>query len=164
MASKKLVTVRELVILSLIAAAMLVGQVALASVPNVEIVTLIIILTTIRFGAKALFPIYVFVLLEGVIWGFGLWWFFYLYVWAVLWGAVMLFRKAESPFVFAFIAAVFGLFFGTLYALMFLFIGGVGAAFSAFVSGITFDLVHCVSNFFVVLALFVPLRALFKRI
>lgn len=157
-------TVRELVVLALIAAAMIVGQVAFASLPNVEIVSLIVILTTLRFGPKALFSIYVFVLLEGVVWGFGTWWFCYLYIWTVLWGVVTLFRACDSPFVFAFISALFGLFFGALCSFVYLFIGGPGAAISFFVAGVGFDLVHCVSNFIVALVLFVPLRALFKRI
>ena len=44
------------------------------------------------------------------------------------------------------------------------FIGGVGYAAGKWVSGIPFDLVHCVGNFFMALLLFVPLRKLITRL
>ena len=73
----KRTSTKELVSLALIAAAMVIGQVVFAVLPNVEVVSLIVILTTLRFRAKALFPIYVFVLLEGLLYGFGIWWMSY---------------------------------------------------------------------------------------
>ena len=162
MTSNKIST-RELVSLAIIAAAMVIGQVVIAVLPNVEVVSLIVILTTLRFRWKALFPIYVFALIEGLIWGFGIWWVSYLYVWTVLWVVVMLFKNEDSPLVFALIAAIFGLMFGALTSIPYLF-GGIGMAITYFVRGVSFDLVHCVANFAVVLALFKPLYAVFKRI
>jgi len=162
MTSKKFST-RELVSLAIIAASMVIGQVVIAVLPNVEVVSLIVILTTLRFRWKALFPIYVFALIEGLIWGFGIWWVSYLYVWTVLWAVVMLFKNEDSPLLFALIAALFGLMFGALTAIPYLF-GGIGMAITYFVRGVSFDLVHCVANFAVVLVLFKPLYAVFKRI
>ena len=159
----KRTSTKELVSLALIAAAMVIGQVVFAVLPNVEVVSLIVILTTLRFRAKALFPIYVFVLLEGLLYGFGIWWMSYLYVWTVLWAITMLFSDSEDPLLFALIAALFGLMFGALTAIPYLF-GGIGMAITYFVRGVSFDLVHCVANFAVVLALFKPLYAVFKRI
>ena len=152
------ISTRKLVALALIAAAMVIGQVVIAVLPNIEVVSLIVILTTLRFRRAALFPIYVFVLLEGLIWGFSIWWVSYLYVWTVLWAVVMLFKNEDSPFLFALIAALFGLMFGALTTIPYLF-GGIGMAITVFVSGVSFDLVHCVANFVVVLVLFKPLWA-----
>lgn len=157
------ISTRKLVALALIAAAMVIGQVVIAVLPNIEVVSLIVILTTLRFRRAALFPIYVFVLLEGLIWGFSIWWVSYLYVWTVLWAVVMLFKNEDSPFLFALIAALFGLMFGALTTIPYLF-GGIGMAITVFVSGVSFDLVHCVANFVVVLVLFKPLWAVFRRI
>lgn len=162
MTSKK-TTTRELVSLALIAAAMVIGQVIFAVLPNIEVVSLIVILTTLRFKAKALFPIYVFAALEGVLYGFGIWWVSYLYVWMVLWVVTMLLKNEDSPFLFAVVSALFGLFFGALTAIPYLF-GGIGMAISYFVAGVSFDLLHCVSNFIVTLVLFKPLWSVFKRI
>ena len=154
---------RELVALALIAAAMVIGQVVFAVLPNIEIVSLLVILTTLRFRAKALLPIYVFVILEGVLYGFGIWWISYLYIWTVLWALTMILKDADSPLLFAVISALFGLFFGALTAIPYLF-GGIGMAISYFAAGVGFDLVHCISNFTVTLILFKPLMSVFKRI
>ncbi len=164
MASKSYLGIRELVTLAIIAALMVIGQVAIAVIPNVEVVSLLVILTTLRFRAKALFPIYVFVLLEGLIWGFGIWWVSYLYVWTVLWALTLIFKNNDSPIIFALVSALFGLFFGALTAIPYLFAGGIGAAVSYFVAGVSFDLVHCIANFVVTLILLKPLWAVFKRI
>ena len=162
MTSKRIPT-RELVALALIAAAMVIGQVIFAVLPNIEIVSLLVILTTLRFRRAALFPIYVFVMLEGVLYGFGIWWVSYLYIWTALWAVTMLVRENENPFLFALISALFGLSFGALTAIPYLF-GGIGMAISYFVAGVGFDLTHCISNFIVALILFKPLWAVFKRI
>ena len=70
--------------MGVLAALLFAGQVALAAIPNVEIVSLLVILYTLALGRKVFLVIYTFVLLEGVFYGFGLWWINYLYVWAAL--------------------------------------------------------------------------------
>ena len=64
---------RELCLLSLMGALMFALQVALASVPNVHMTAVLIILTAIFFGWKCLFSVAVFIMLEALVWGFGLW-------------------------------------------------------------------------------------------
>ena len=75
---------------------------------------MLVIAYTVTFGRKALLPIYVFVMLEGATYGFGLWWATYLYVWAVLYGAARLLRRNTSVLVWAVTAGFFGLGFGAL--------------------------------------------------
>lgn len=58
----------------------------------------------------------VFVLLEGLLYGFGLWWFSYLYIWAILAVAAWLFRKMESRLGWGLLCGFYGLIFGTLTA------------------------------------------------
>ena len=86
-------TTFEIVILGMLGAIACVCQVALSFLPNIEVVSILFIVYTKVFGKKALFPIYVFVLLEGIFWGFGSWWIMYLYIWAVLWSITMLCRR-----------------------------------------------------------------------
>ncbi len=43
-----------------------------------ECVTLLFILYTLYFRKRTLYIIYAFALLEGMVYGFGLWWFMYL--------------------------------------------------------------------------------------
>jgi energy-coupling factor transport system substrate-specific component len=153
---------RELVLLALLSTLMLVLQVALAALPNVEMVSLLVLLYTLHYRKKAIAVIYVFVLCEGLIYGFGLWFINYLYVWTVLWGIAMLCRSVDSPIAWALILGMYGLMFGLLCALPYVFIGGVRMAWAYFLNGIPFDLAHGASNLAIALALFGPLHRLFS--
>mgnify|MGYP001090424746 CR=1 FL=1 len=77
-------TVKELVALALLTALLFVAQVALAFLPNIELVSLLIIVYTLAFRHKVLYVIYAFAVLEGLLYGFTMWWITYLYVWTVL--------------------------------------------------------------------------------
>ena len=110
-----------------------------------------------------MYIIYLFALLEGITYGFGIWWFMYLYVWTILWAIVMLLgRQPRSSLFWAIIAAFFGLFFGLLCSFPYLVTGGIAMAFSWWITGIPFDISHCVFNFLIVLVLFRPLDRLFS--
>jgi len=131
---------------------------ALAFLPNVELVSLLIILYTLFFGKLILYVIPVFVLLEGCIYGFGLWWVMYLYTWPLLALLAHLFRRQKSPLFWSILSGFFGLFYGAMCAVPYLFLSGFQGAFTWWAAGIYFDLIHCVSNFTLCLILFVPLR------
>ena len=90
---------RELVIMGVLTGIVFLGQVFMGFLPNVEIVTLLFILYTLVFGKKVFLMIYVFVFLEGIFYGFGLWWLNYLYVWSVQSVITWLCRKAEISFI-----------------------------------------------------------------
>ncbi|ODU58626.1 MAG: hypothetical protein ABT01_00040 [Clostridium sp. SCN 57-10] len=154
---------RELISMAFLAAIAFAGQVALASLPNIEIVTLLFMLYTMVCGKRVFAVIYVFVLLEGVLYGFGLWWFSYLYVWSILAFIVLLLRRNRSVVFWAVVSGAFGLCFGALFAIPYLFSGGISAAFSYWIAGIPFDLIHCVSNAVLVLVLWKPLLTLLQN-
>lgn len=154
---------KSLVVLSLCSAILVIAQVTLAVLPNIELVTLLCIIYTLFFRTKALAVIYVFVLVEGLLFGFGLWWINYLYVWTVLWGVVMLLSRMQSMIGYATVAGLFGLFFGMLTAIPYLFIGGLNMALSYWVNGIAFDITHAIGNVIVTILLYKPLWLVFKR-
>ena len=64
---------REIVTMGILSAILLAAQVSLGFLPNIELVTLLLIVYTLVLKKKVFFVIYVFVLLEGMIYGFGLW-------------------------------------------------------------------------------------------
>ncbi|MDQ9757401.1 hypothetical protein RFZ45_00270, partial [Acinetobacter baumannii] len=68
-----------------------VAQIALAVLPNIEIVSLLVIVYTLVFERKTIPIIYAFALLEGLVYGFGIWWIMYLYVWTILYAIVRCF-------------------------------------------------------------------------
>lgn len=163
-AIKSPMPIRELIELSLMGALMVGTQVAMAALPNINLVSVLIILTVIVYGVKAFYSVYVFVLLEGLIYGFGLWFINYLYIWSILTVIALIFRKNENRLIWAVIAGLFGLSFGILCAIPYIFIGGPGFAVSYWLSGIPFDITHCISNFVLTFILLTPLQKLFNSI
>ncbi|MGI6578538.1 MAG: hypothetical protein ACOX1Q_11145 [Eubacteriales bacterium] len=155
--------IRKLTVLAMMGALMFASQVVMAFVPNVHLVALLIIVTGLLFGWEAFYSVILFVFLEGITYGFGLWWFSYLYVWPVLVLLVNLLRKNKSVFFWAVIAAVHGLCFGALCSIPYFFMGGANMAFSYWISGVPFDVVHCVSNFVLTLILLKPLSTVIRR-
>lgn len=155
---------RELTMLGLLGAVLFAGKMALAGLPNIEIVSLLIIVYTVVLGWKALFPVYVYVLLEYVTWGFGLWSACYLYVWPALALAARLLRRMESPLGWALLSGAFGLSFGALCSLVYLVSGGWAFALSWWIQGIPFDLLHCAGNFVLALTLFQPCKRLLSHL
>ncbi len=150
--------IRELAVFGLLAALLCVSKFALSGLPNIEPVSLLLILYTLSYGKKALYILYAWVLFEGLLYGFGQWFFSYLYVWLALWGLAMLFRRRRGAVFWAVVSGFYGLLFGPLCALSWGVLHGPAAGFSYWVSGIPFDIAHAVGNFILALLLFRPLR------
>ena len=149
--------------MGMMTAAAFAGQIAMSFLPNIEIVTLLFILYTLVLGKKVFLVIYAFVLLEGIFYGFGLWWLNYLYIWTILAIVVLMFRKQDSVLFWSIISGFYGLTYGALCSLIYLFIGGPNTAFAYWVSGLGFDVTHCIGNVVVCLILFKPLRYVLEK-
>ncbi len=139
-------------------------QVVMGPLPNIEPVSLLVMVYAVVFGWKCLYPVYVFVVMEILFYGFSLWNVYYLYVWLILAVDAIALRKMQEPLGWAVLSAVFGLLFGALCAIVDVFIGGFGYAVAKWVSGIPFDLLHCGGNFVIALVLFKPLRTLLEKL
>ncbi len=147
-----------------LSAILVVGQLGMSFLPNIEPVTTLIILYTLTYK-KQVFPIiYTFVLLEGIIFGFGIWWVSYLYIWSILAFVVLALKKMDSAVLWAVVSGFFGLSFGALCAVPYLISGGLYAAFAYWSSGIVFDILHCAGNFMLTLILYKPLSGLLRRL
>lgn len=156
--------IKDIATIGMTSAIMITVQVALRFIPNIELVSLLIILYTLVYRWKALYIIYVFVVVEGLIYGIGLWWINYLYVWTVLFIIVMLFRSVKSTLIWAAVSGAYGLSFGALCSIPYFISGGSASGFAYWVQGIPFDLLHCAGNFVVALMLFHPLYLLLDKI
>ncbi len=155
---------RELTGFALLAALLIVSKEAMQFLPNIEPVTLLLLLAAERYGWKALYPTYVFVLVEGLLYGFHLWFFSYLYVWAIWVALVIALRRFSHPLLWAILAGLFGLLFGTLCSLPYWIIGGAAAAVSWIIAGLSFDLVHAAGNLVIVGILYLPLSTALKKL
>ena len=157
-------TLRELVTLSLLGALLFVVQVVFGFLPNIELVSLLVILYTRVYGWKVLYPIYLFVALEGMFYGITTWFIHYLYIWTILAIVTMIFRRVEMPAAWVLINTAFGFSFGALCAIAYLFMGGPSVAIAYWIHGILYDLLHAVGNCITAIVLYKPLHHLLLRL
>lgn len=148
----------------------------IAVLPNIEPVTAMIIALTAALGPWAFVSVYTYVFCELATFGMGIWNIMYIYVWAVLalliWALRWPVSALDNRFkckgivmtsVFTLIAAVFGIVFGTLCAIPYVFGFGIEYAIAWVVSGITFDVIHCIGNAVTTAVLFYPIYWLLKK-
>ena len=154
----------EIIILSYMSVILVGVQYVLSFLPNIELVSLLVIIFTLVYRRKVLYTIYVFTFLQGLIYGFSIWWVTYLYVWTILAGKTYLFRNIETSFGWAHISGFYGQAYGALCENPWLVTVGFRVAFTAWVAGIPFDLVHGISNFLIALVLFNPLYKLLIKL
>lgn len=147
-------TTKEMAVFSMLGAVMYASKIIMEVAPNIHLLGVFTIAFTVVYGKKALYPIYLYVLMNGAFCGFAVWWIPYLYLWTILWGAVMLLPKKIpekiKPFVYMVICAMHGFLFGTLYAPAQALLYGLSfkAMIAWIVAGLPFDFIHGVSNFF----------------
>lgn len=161
---------RDITLVGMMAAVIEVCKTALAFLPNIELTSFWLIMFTLFFGWKVFLVVPVFILIEGCIYGFGLWWVMYLYVWPLLVLIVWKLRKEESVWFWSVVSGVFGLCFGLLCSIPYAVIGaadglrqGLYAGFSWWVAGIPWDIGHCAGNFALMLVLHRPIKSIMKR-
>ena len=111
MKNRKL-TIKDITLIGLMVAVIEVCKVTLMSIPNVELNSFWIIMFTLFFGWKIIFVIPVFILIEGAMFGFHIWWIMYLYAWPLLALITWINRKKDSVLFFSILSAMFGLCFG----------------------------------------------------
>lgn len=139
----------RLVRIALLGALLYVAQVALAFLPNIEIVSLLIVIFTLLFQEDARYICLVYVVFNGLQAGFGLWWWTYLLVWPLFSVVVdWLSRVVQADWrVWSFVLGGFGLIFGALFAIPYIFVISPKYALAYWIAGIPWDLTHGISNF-----------------
>ena len=162
-------TVRETAIFGMLGALMYVSKILMEFAPNIHLLGVFTMAFTLVYRKKALYPIYIYVLLNGFFSGFATWWIPYLYLWTVLWGITMLLPtripKKIQPFVYMAVNACHGFLFGTLYAPAQAILFGLSwkGMIAWIVAGLPFDFIHGVSNFFCA-TLVVPIVYVLRRL
>ena len=147
-------SVREICLFGLLGALMYASKAVFASIPNVHLVGAFIVATTVVYRKKALWIIYVFALLCGLLDGFGIWWFSYLYIWLPLWGVAMMLpnnmKLVVKTLVYMSVCALHGFLYGLMYLPIQMFVSGWSGdkLIAWYAAGLPYDLIHGVSNFF----------------
>lgn len=147
-------TIREIAVFGMLGGIMYASKLIMELIPNVHLLGVLTIAYTVVYRKKALYPIYTYVILNGIFSGFAAWWVPYLYLWALLWGVVMLLPKnmpkKVQPVVYMTVCAVHGFLFGTLYAPAQAILYGLSfkGMIAWIIAGLPWDAIHGVSNFF----------------
>jgi len=162
-------SVKEIAVFGMLGALMYASKLIMEVTPNVHLLGVFTVALTVVYRKKALYPIYTYVFLNGLFAGFATWWIPYLYVWTVLWGAVMLLPrnlpKKWAPFIYMAVCSAHGFLFGTLYAPAQALLFGLDfrGMIAWIVAGLPWDAVHGISNF-VCGILIVPIINIIRRV
>ena len=162
-------TVREMAVFSMLGAVMYASKMIMELLPNIHLLGTFIVAFTIVYRKKALYPIYIFVMLNGMFSGFATWWIPYLYLWTILWGVTMLLPqkmpKKVKPVVYMIVNASHGFLFGTLYAPAQAILFGLDfdAMIAWIIAGLPWDILHGISNFFCAM-LIIPIVSILQRL
>lgn len=159
----------EMVLFAMFAALMFTSKIIMEALPNIHLLGMLVMLCTVVFRAKALIPLYLYVIVQGIYAGFAQWWMPYLYVWTVLWGMTMLIPKnipkRLAAIVYPAVCALHGFCFGIIYApgqaLLYGF--NLNQTLAWIASGFYFDVLHGISNIFTG-TLVLPLSELIKKL
>lgn len=166
---KSKISIKEIAVFGMLGALMYASKVLMDVFPNIHFIAAIIVSITVVYRKKALYPIYIFVMLTGLLNGFGTWWIPYLYIWTVLWAVVMLLPKNMSRrkafIIYSVVSSLHGFLYGLLYApaQAIMFHLNFEGMVTWIMAGLPFDIIHGVSNFVCGL-LIVPLIDLFRRV
>lgn len=162
-------TVSEIAKFGMFGAIIYAQKVILAALPNIHLSAVIIIALTVVYRIKALYPIYIYVLFEGLFGGFTTWWVPYLYVWTILWGVTMLFpkdlyTKKAGIVIYMIICSAHGFLFGALFAPVqaIMFGMNIQGMFAWILAGLPFDVTHGISNFCLGILIVPLIKLLFK--
>lgn len=169
-AGRKLrLSLREMAVFAMLGALMYCSKILMEWAPNIHLLGMLTMTYTIVYRKKALYPIYTYVLLNGLFAGFSAWWVPYLYIWTVLWGVTMLLPqhmpvKIAVP-VYMIVCALHGLAFGTLYAPAQALMFGLSlkGTIAWIIAGLPWDAIHALGNL-AAGTLIVPFSSLLKRI
>ena len=164
-----LLSTRELVLFAMLGTLMYISKVLLEFLPNFHLLGMFTMVFTIVYRRKALIPVYVCVLLIGLLGGFAAWWIPHLYLWTVLWAVTMLLPRQMSAKtavpVYMTVCALHGLCYGTLYAPSQALLYGLNfqQTITWIIIGFPYDVIHAVGNL-IAGVLIVPLVQVLRRL
>ena len=73
-------------------------------------------------------------------------------------------KQIDNAYLYAVISAVYGLLFGTFCSLPYFITGGIPMGISYIISGVGFDITHCIGNFVLLILLYKPLTKVMNKI
>lgn len=142
---------KELILFSYLSAIILILKEVLSFIPNVELVSFFIIIYSLIYKYKTIYITVIYLFLVSIINGFNLWTIPYALTWIfICLLSVLLSNKLTKKYILlSFYSAILGLLFSIFYTITNLIFFGANTAFYYFLSSLPFDLIHMISNFFI---------------
>lgn len=143
-----------MVVFAMLGTVMFCSKIIMEVLPNIHLLGMLTMTYTLAFRKKALIPIYIYVMLNGIYAGFNMWWYPYLYIWTVLWALTMLLPKnmpkKAKCIVYPALCCLHGLLFGILYSPVQALMMGMNfeTTVAWIASGLPWDLLHGIGNLF----------------
>lgn len=157
----------RIILIGLLSALLVVVQVSLAAIPNVELVSLLLLMYAITLPLSMSLTIaIVFATLQALVWGMGDWVIGYYWIWPFWVVLVYLLRHMNktNEYRWALLSGLWGFLFGILFAVNHGVLYGLNYSVAYWLKGISFDIIHAISNYIVIIILFVPTQKLFERL
>ena len=157
-----------MIVFSMFGAMMFCSKFIMEGLPNIHPLAMFVILLTVVYRSRALVPVYIYVILDGLRWGFGMAWLPYVYIWLPLWGAAMLLPRSAPGWVkmicYPTIALLHGLAFGIMYAPAQSVLFGLNfeQTVAWVIAGFPYDVLHGVGNAIMALLILPLSELLFK--
>ena len=167
--NSKSLTTKELAIFAMLGTLMFCSKIIMEVLPNIHLLGMFTMTYTVVYRKKALIPIYVYVLLNGLFAGFNMWWIPYLYIWTILWAVTMILprnmSKRAKHIVYPIVCCLHGLLFGTLYAPAQAIMMGMNfkSTIAWIIAGLPWDAIHGAGNL-VFGTLVYPLSELLRKL
>jgi hypothetical protein len=157
---------QSVVLIGALSATITAAKLALSFIPNVELVSFLFIMFTLVFGLKRTLIIsFTFVTTEILIYGFGTWLLGYYIIWPLLIFLTYTLRSIlRNEYHFALLSGAFGLFFGLFFAVYMSLFYGISYGVGYWIQGLSFDVIHMVSNYIVMVILYKPVLNILRKL
>ena len=159
----------RMVLFAMLGAIIFASKIVFEALPNIHPVAMLIMAFTVVYRGRALIPLYLYVILLGLFYGFNIWWYPYLYIWTILWAVTMLLPQNMKPIVasivYPVVCSLFGFAYGLLYAPAQALLFGYDFATTIkwILAGLPYDFLHGIGNLGMGL-LVLPLSLLMKKL
>ena len=162
--------IREIAVFAMLGAVMCVSKVVMEGLPNIHLLGTFVIAFTLTYRQKALYPIYIYVVVNGLWEGFTPFgWLPETYIWLILWGVIMLLPKnmpkRVAPVVYMVVSALHGLLFDVFYIPAYVLFADIpwDRIWLTLLAGIPFNISHTIGNF-VLGTLIIPITTVLRKL
>ena len=155
---------KQYTLIALLSAILVISKELFAFLPNIEFVSFFLLIYTQLLPLNIVISIsIIFCFIQVILYGFGLWTPVYFALWpSFTFLSYKLKKQLNNENKAAIYNALFGLTFGFFNSIPY-FLMDFPFGWAGFLRGIPYDLIHCIGNYIVVIALYEKTKALLKK-